>query len=241
MLLVFMYHRAKPERHGNPADMLDAHFRVVAERCRNVLPGELLAPGKVNVCLSFDDAYYDFYAVVFPLLRRYQLRALLAVPPGVIRDRVDATAGERLRVESAAGFAAPEQGAFCTWPELAEMTESGLVTIAAHGQTHCRLDGPEADLAGEIAAPRRELESRLGRRVASFVFPFGRFSPQALQYSGKHYAYRFRIGGAMNRGWHGGPLYRVDADRMASPGALLAPARLLRYRVRYAWNRLRHR
>lgn len=240
-LLVLMYHRARAERHGNAPEMLDAHFAALARRCRNVMPGDDLDPRALNVCVTFDDGTFDFYAVVFPLLRQHGLRALLAVPPLFVTARTDVPAAERRDVASDAAFAAPSAGGFCTWSELKEMTSSGHVQVAAHGFSHCRLDRRDADLAAEIDEPGKQLSDRLEQPVDSFVFPFGRFSSAAREAALRRYRHVFRIGGAMNHGWGRQVLYRVDADRMGTPTSLLEPRRLAGYRLRYYWNRLRRR
>lgn len=240
-LLVLMYHRASAGRHGNSPDMLEAHLAHIAHTYPTVMPGDPIAPGAINVCLSFDDGYFDFYSTVFPLLERYGLQALLAVPPRVILDHVEARAGDRMKIESAEAFANPNEGGFCTWNELAEMVLSGHVTIAAHGFNHTRLDGADANLGLEIEAPQRYIRRRLAQPITSFVFPFGRFSVAALHYAKRQYQHVFRIGGALNRDWNGRVLYRVDADGMETPWSLFAPGRILQYRARYFWNQLRAR
>ena len=240
-LLVLMYHRARAGRHGNSAAMLDAHLGHVAAKFQNVLPGERLARDRANVCVTFDDGYYDFYSTVFPLLRKHGLRALLAIPPFVVRDTVHVGVAERLAVEADDAFAHPSRGGFCTWSELREMAASGHVSIAAHGFTHTRLDVPHANLETEIDAPRALLSARFDQTVDSFVFPYGRYSPEALDKARRRYRYVFRIGGALNRTWASPLLYRIDADGMATPAALFAPGRMLSYRSRYWWNRLRGR
>lgn len=236
-----MYHRARAGRHGNPTETLDAHFAHIAANYAVVSPGEPLSSERLNVCLTFDDGYFDFYARVFPLLEKHHLRAVLAIPPAVIRDAVDATTEDRLDLDSAAAFAGPRRGGFCTWPELTSLAESGRVTLAAHGMTHVRLDGPDDNLTLEVESPGVLLKTRTGSEVDSFVFPFGRFSAPALDTARSHYTHVFRIGGALNRGWGARVLYRVDADAMTSPSALFEPAKLLRYRARYFWNQLRRR
>lgn len=236
-LLALMYHRARPGPHGNTPEMLDAHFAHIADRYACVFPGEPLDPDRLNVCLTFDDASYDFYAVVFPLLAKHRLRALLAVPPVVVSERVDLPSNIRLLVETDLG----DGTGFCTWTELREMTGSGLVAIASHGFTHCALDEPEVDLHTEIVASKLLLTARLGCPVDSFVFPYGRFSPWALHMVRQHYTYAFRIGGADNDGWSHPLLYRVDADRLPTPTAPFVPPSRLRQRTRRYWNRLRQR
>ncbi len=240
-LLALMYHRARAGQHGNAPDMLDRHFAHIAKHCRCVLPGEGLKPDALNVCLTFDDGYFDFYAIIFPLLKKHGLRALLAVPTSVVRERSDASAEARLRAPADINAAHPNHGGFCTWPELREMAESGCVTIAAHGFTHIRLDHADVDLHTEVVVPQTLLSARIGRAVDSFVFPFGRFSPVALRKVSQTYRYAFRIGGADNLGWNARVLYRIDADAMTAPDRLFRQPRLALYRARHYWNRARGR
>jgi peptidoglycan/xylan/chitin deacetylase (PgdA/CDA1 family) len=240
-LLALMYHRARTGPHGNSAAMLDAHFAQIAKNHPCRLPGEPLDSAGLNVCLTFDDAYFDFYAIVFPLLKKHGLRALLAVPPMVVSEHCALPVETRLREFPEVAPAHSPQGGFCTWPELREMAETGRVAIAAHGFTHRPLDQENIDLHAEIVAPKRMLETQLGQPVDSFVFPYGRFSPKALRLAREHYRHSFRIGGADNPGWDRPLLYRVTADAMKSPGSLFAPARLTAYRVRRFWNQVRGR
>jgi len=236
-----MYHRARTGRHGNSPEMLDAHFAHIAASYPNVMPGDRIAPHRPNVCLSFDDGYFDFFSTVFPLLERHNLRALLAVPLKVVLDRVEVETDERLEIDSEEAFAHPNRGGFCTWAELAEMATSGRVTVAAHGFTHTRLDGPDVDLGLEVDTPKKILEKRLGQPIDSFVFPYGRFSEASLKRTKRRYHHVFRIGSALNRNWESRVLYRIDADRMEAPASLFSSANLLRYRARFLWNQLRSR
>lgn len=240
-LLVLMYHRARAGRHGNAPAMLDAHFAHISRTYPNVMPGDPLVSGKINVCLSFDDGYYDFYATVFPLLRKYHLRALLAVPPLIVSGETAIPSESRLGIDTEEAFANPACGGFCTWSELSVMATSGHVTIAAHGFTHTRLDLPHANLGTEIGMAQTLLEAKLKQGIESFVFPFGRCSPRALRNAHKSYRYVFRIGGALNHSWERALLYRVDADEMKSPSAVFSRSRLVGYHLRYFWNRLRGR
>lgn len=240
-LLTLMYHRAREGPFGNSPEMLDRHFAYLATHTRCVCPGDMLKPGALNVCLTFDDAYFDFYAVVFPLLKKHQLRALLAVPAAVVRDQCELSTAARLLAPADVNDPQPNDGGFCTWPELREMAESKFVTIAGHGFTHVRLDRTDVDLHTEITVSQTLLSSRLGRAVDSFVFPFGRFSNDAVRKVRQSYRYLFRIGGADNDGWSGRMIYRVDADQMTNPKELFRRHRRVLYRSRFYWNRLRGR
>jgi len=240
-LLVLMYHRATAGRHGNSAEMLERHFAHIASHHACILPGEPLAPDRLNVCLTFDDAYFDFYAVVFPKLRSHGLRAVLAVPPIVVVDHCDLPPETRLSGHLDVDQPQPLHGGFCTWTELREMAAGGRVSIAAHGFTHRRLDQGGVDLQTEVVATRTLLASGIGQPIESFMFPYGRFNDAALRLVREHYRYSFRIGGADNPNWDEPLLYRVTADAMRSADALFAPARRAGYRARRVWNRVRGR
>ncbi len=240
-LLVLMYHRARAGADGNAPGRLDAHFAYVARRHHCVLPGEPLVRGRLNVCLTFDDAFCDFYHVVFPLLRKHSLRALLAVSPGFVVDKPALSLAQRLSLDTRTAHQRPVLGGICTWGELRELTASGNVSIAAHGLSHVRLDDATVDLEEEILAPRTLLQARLHAPVDSFVFPYGRFSGPALALVRQHYRHAFRIGGATNYSWRPPVLYRVAADNLPTPIAPFTTGRLALGHARHWWNRLRLR
>jgi peptidoglycan/xylan/chitin deacetylase (PgdA/CDA1 family) len=238
-LHVLMYHRARAGMHGNSAETLDRHFAYLAAHVRCVLPGDSLDPRVRNVCVSFDDAYYDFLAVVFPLLQKHGLRALLAVPTGLIRDAVTTSHGERLTVSSADAMNHVESGGLCTWPELRALHQSGIVMMASHGDRHIRIDQPGVDFAAEILQPKVTLQERLGASVHSFVYPYGRFNAEAHAIARSHYRYVFRIGQASNRSWAGSPLYRIAADEKPDLAAMFTPTKRMRQWFKGRWNHAR--
>ena len=60
------------------------------------------------------------------------------------------------------------------WNEIAAMAADPLVTIGAHTRAHLALAKlPEALAREEMAESARELERRLGRRIAHFSYPYG--------------------------------------------------------------------
>jgi len=240
-LLILLYHRSQHGPHGNSPEMLEAHFAHIAAHYPCVLPGEPLRAGRLNVCLSFDDGYYDFHRVVWPLLEKYDLRALLAVAPGLILEKTSQHPFARMRMPDQGPDPHTISGGLCTWPELRELATSRRVAFAVHGMTHTRLDDPTADFSREILDPGLLLTVKLLVQIENFVFPFGRFTPLALKVARAHYRHIFRIGQAINSSWDAGLLYRVSADNLATPDAPFTPEKLRRYRARAWWNRLRGR
>ncbi|MGC4072684.1 MAG: polysaccharide deacetylase family protein [Nibricoccus sp.] len=175
------------------------------------------------------------------MLRKHGLTALLAVSPGLITEQAPADTAARLALSIDDTYRDPSRGGFCTWSELRELVAGGNIAIAAHGCTHVSLDSPTVDLESEIVLPRAFLTARLGVPVNSFVFPFGRFSKEALKKVRANYRYAFRIGGAINDHWKHRVLYRVDGDSMKNAKSLTTSGRLIGYHWRFFWNRLRGR
>jgi peptidoglycan/xylan/chitin deacetylase (PgdA/CDA1 family) len=237
-LLVFAYTRARPGIDGNSPEMLDEHLAAVAANCDNVLPGESLRTVRPAACLCFDGAFYDFFATALPLLEKYRLRALLAVAPALIRDRVTASPAERIAVDTVQAYRDRSSAAFCTWSELEQIAESGRVAIAAHGSTHRALTDSETDLEAEVHVPRTLLTTRLHVPVESFVLPFGRHTPKVLDSAKNGYDYVFGNGQAVNVHWQQRVLHRVDANNLAAPDAVLSGSQLFKYHTRRLWNRL---
>lgn len=217
-----MYHRVgigpQIEKYANSRTMLKEHFIYLKERYPILLPGDPLQK-KMGVCLTFDDATFDFYHYIFPILKELNIRALLGVPVHYIQEHTELRAEERLSVPYTLmmqeGFYETKVP-FCTWKELDEMVSSGLVEIASHSYMHCNLTFDFVDLEREVVFSKKILEERLAQPVSSFIYPFGKCTIAVQEYVAKHYPYAFRIGSALNFGWGNGkkPLNRVSADNL---------------------------
>lgn len=112
--------------------------------------------------LTFDDGYANFYTNVFPLLRQLGLPAILYVTTGFVETGIPYP-----MMSHRAADVQP-----VNWDMLAEMVESGLVTIGAHTHTHPNLlQTPEAQLMEELARPVEIFRDRLGITVQHFAYP----------------------------------------------------------------------
>lgn len=80
---------------------------------------------------------------------------------------------------------APSQYAPCSWTELREMADSGLVEIGSHTVTHPILATlTEEESWHELIISRAQIGEALGREVRSFCFPNGKpgdYRPSHLQ------------------------------------------------------------
>jgi peptidoglycan/xylan/chitin deacetylase (PgdA/CDA1 family) len=206
MLLVPLYHRVDRR--------IQKHFLCFSQY-GSLFPGEPLN-GKINICITFDDATRDFYEVVFPLLKTYRLKALLAVPVAFVGKE-----------------------GYCTWKELEEMSKSEFVKIASHSMRHPDMTMEGVNLEEEVANSKKNLEERLNVEVDTFVYPFGKFNRKVHKKVKEHYSYIMRIGMAFNRGWknRSGLTYRISADFLDDPERLFKK----KYFYSYWLNLLRGR
>ncbi|MCH9608624.1 MAG: hypothetical protein S4CHLAM45_12050 [Chlamydiales bacterium] len=211
-----MYHRVGKGKHANAENTLIEHFEYL-KQFPSVLPGDPIAPNQNAICLTFDDASYDFYHTVFPLLKKYNLRALLGVPVRYILEESTLLAEERLSVPYTMamqdGFF-EKKAPFCTWKEIEEMVASGHVEVASHSFAHCNLTFSFVDLQREIVESKKLIEKRIDQPVSSFIYPFGKVNHSVHLFVMQHYLYSFRIGSAVNWSWNckRAPLCRIKAD-----------------------------
>lgn len=227
-----MYHHVNSDRCSNELEMFEKHLVYIAQNFKSVLPGEELA--KNSICLTFDDAYADFYFLIYPLLKKYKLKALLAVPSKYILENCDEAPSTRMGFEHNDLFDNYTKGTFCTYAELQEMLKSGLISIASHSHSHINLLEDSVNLKEEIQHSKEILEQKLNVNVESFVFPFGKYNQEILQETKKHYKYAFRIGNAIHADFNGinGVIYRIDGDNLSTPDAIFRWKQILKYKFK---------
>ena len=241
-----MYHRVGDHRcgSGNAVSVLQSHFEYLRQHSTVVLPGESLRAGRLNVCLTFDDAYVDFYAHVLPLLKKYSLRSVLAVPTAFVIPQTSLPMEERLAVtqdEAMQGELFRTRVPFCTWEELREMSASGCVQIASHSHRHPDLRRVETDIDMETTHSKSLLEQNLKCQVSTFVYPFGSVNARVHGAVMRHYAFAMRVGSACNGSWfpRRQPLCRVGADNTPDITRLLCWHRRAAFGLKWAANGLR--
>jgi peptidoglycan/xylan/chitin deacetylase (PgdA/CDA1 family) len=117
---VFCYHTVTPRDMERDLGFLaDNGYRTLSgDGLLAHLSGDVLAPPR-SVVLTFDDGALNFFEVVLPLLRRYRMKAIAFVAPGMHFDRAPA------------GFENVSRRPM-TWGELRELHSSGLVDVESH-------------------------------------------------------------------------------------------------------------
>lgn len=244
MLLVFMYHRISHTGFANDIQAFSEHLAYLSKNYSIVLPGDPINHGQLSICLTFDDAYFDFYHYVFPLLKQLQIPAVLAVPVNYIIDQSPVDVEQRLAVDSLVSMDGDHYQTsvpFCTWPELQEMAESPFVNIASHSSSHDNLVKPGVALEREIIDSKTQLETRLNTTVNTFIYPYGSMNNDVHKMVSQHYQYGMRIGSALNRSWSekNGLIYRVDANKFWPHGTRWSSKHTAKHALKYISNKVR--
>ena len=186
---VLMYHHMVPEGQDcNAMTITPGKFRadldiILAKGYTPVLPGELAAGAPLPekpILITFDDGYRSNYDLVYPILREYGVKACISIivlMPDLPTD------------------------SFCTWEQLREMTDSGLVEVGSHSYRLHNLgedkgnyekdgtngverrpgesDGDfQARVLDDIQKSHDRIAAELGS-VTCFAYPFGCTDPDA--------------------------------------------------------------
>lgn len=155
--------------------------------------GKTKLPAK-SFLVTFDDGYEDFYTNVFPLLKLYQVPAIIALVGKWTEDGVPS------KNETDPHFSKQR---FLTWAQIQEMTSSGLIEVASHSfdlhhgvlgnpqgntqpaavtlQYHPTLNRYEtlaqrrARIRADLEKNSRTIERHLGQRPRTMVWPYGAY------------------------------------------------------------------
>lgn len=227
-----MYHHVNSDRCSNDYAIFESHLEYISTSFTSTFPTENLP--KKPICLVFDDGYYDFYKLIFPLLQKYNLKALLAVTPKYILDDTDKEDSIRLSYEHNDLFRNYKDATFCTYKELNEMVHSGLVQVVSHSYSHKNLLEDDVNLEEELVKSKQLIEEKLNIAVESFVYPFGKYNQEVLDETMKHYKYSFRIGNGVNKDFDGvkGVIYRIDGDNLTSADEIFSFSNMLKFRFK---------
>jgi poly-beta-1,6-N-acetyl-D-glucosamine N-deacetylase len=148
---VMLFHQVNKKSNTHP-DELEQYFSYLKSNNYNThtlaeIDALFAAQHKIpkkSVLLTFDDGYADNYTIVFPLLKKYNLKAVFFVNTLFIKDTADRseisyehsdTVNTNL-IQKYFNQQDPRSEQYITWAEMAEMEASGLVDIQCHSHRH---------------------------------------------------------------------------------------------------------
>lgn len=161
--VVFMYHHIKPASQNKEGE--DISFTITPETFEEQVK-YLISKGytfigledlssnnfKKPLMITFDDGYLDNYKYVFPILKKYNIKAVIFLIAGQI--------GINPKLMS--------------WEQIYEMQKSGLVSFGSHGMNHKNIRRMEEHQAlQELKESKKLLEAKLGHSISAFCYPYG--------------------------------------------------------------------
>lgn len=162
---IFLYHQVN-EKSGVTPELFEEHLKILKEKGMNTITLEEYGKGDIpknSVLITLDDGYYDNYCVVFPLLKKYNMKATVFLNTLYIKEKREGKTEILLNGEAnylamknyiKSGDGTTEQ--YMSWEEIKEMQKSGLVDFQAHSHKHTAIfvsdkiegffDGSERDI-----------------------------------------------------------------------------------------------
>lgn len=117
---------------------------------------------KDAVLVTVDDGYHSLFSIAAPILRQFAIPAVAFVTPSLILGN---SASSQLQENQ------PEP--YMDWQSVIALEKSKIV-VGSHAWTHRSLGALDnSQVMEEAVLSRQVLESRLGRPVTSFAYPFG--------------------------------------------------------------------
>ncbi len=115
-----------------------------------IFNNQTAAPPK-PIVLTFDDGYIDFYTTAYPILKKYNMKAVSFIPTSLMN-----------------------QGYYMSWAQVKEIASSGLVTFESIALTHTNLASLSgARLLSELKDSKNILQSQTGYPVNFIAYPYG--------------------------------------------------------------------
>lgn len=162
---MFLYHQVNPVSNVKP-EVFEEHLKILKRKNMQTITLSEYGEEKFgkNPCLiTLDDGYYDNYSIVFPLLKKYNMKATVFLNTLYINEEWEIN--EEYKISGEANFLAIQNylkngnaktRQYMSWKEIREMSESGLVDFQAHSHKHTAVfvsdklegifDGSERDI-----------------------------------------------------------------------------------------------
>lgn len=135
---------------------------------------------KKYIIITVDDGYKDNYTILFPVLKRFNMKAVIFYVTGVEYNTWTADSMGEKRFD------------LMSESEVKELHESGLIEFGGHTLTHpSMVKLSDEDLKKEIERNKRDIEDIIGEKLVSFAYPYGHNSKRvqkAVEVAGYRYA-----------------------------------------------------
>ncbi|MGL6154754.1 MAG: polysaccharide deacetylase family protein [Cetobacterium sp.] len=142
---IFLYHQVNPKSNVDPLTF-EEHLKIISNKKMNTITLEEYGQGNIpknSMLITLDDGYYDNYLYVYPLLKKYNMKATIFLNTLYLKESRDEI--EDIETNNTANYRAMEKfkktgcgksNQYMSWEEIKEMHESGLVDFQCHSHKH---------------------------------------------------------------------------------------------------------
>jgi peptidoglycan/xylan/chitin deacetylase (PgdA/CDA1 family) len=177
---ILMYHSISDTAWQVTAKKFEAHIRYLSENGYTfIFPEEIHTCDKYNkpVIITFDDGYRDNYETALPVLKKYNVKAVIFM----ITDYIG-------------------KDGWLTENQIKELEDGGLVRVEPHTRTHTDLSQiTPAGVREQIETSNNALKKITGRSHKVFAYPYGGFNDDVKKIAAEYYDIAFATGNGDQR------------------------------------------
>lgn len=116
------------------------------------------------IIITFDDGYYSNYEYIYPILKKYNVKASIFIITDKVGKEIDGIK-------------------YLGWEECLEMQNSGLVEIFSHSKKHVFYNKlPVRELRDDVIESYELIEEHLGKQdLKVFAYPYGAYTEETVR------------------------------------------------------------
>lgn len=136
---------------------------------------------KKYIILTVDDGYQNNYEIMFPLLKKYNMKAVIYLVSDEKYNKWDVEKYGDKKL-----YLMKEE-------EIKEMIQSGLIEFGGHTLSHCDFNiVSDIQAEEEIRENKKKLEKKYGIKLISFAYPYGHLNEKVKEIV-KNSGYKFAV------------------------------------------------
>lgn len=116
------------------------------------------------ILITFDDGYYSNYEYIYPILKKYKVKASIFIVTNNIGKEIDNIK-------------------YLSWNNCLEMQNSGLIEIYSHSTKHIFYNKvPVREIRDDVIESYKIIEENLGKKsLKVFAYPYGAYTNEAIR------------------------------------------------------------
>ena len=143
---IFLYHQVNPISSNVSPEMFEEHLKIIKKCNMETITISEYYNNNINknsMLLTFDDGYYDNFKYVFPLLKKYNMKATIFLNTLYIMDKrenePEIKDNNTVNLEAMKKYIENRKATinqYMSWEEIKQMYYSGLIDFQAHSHKH---------------------------------------------------------------------------------------------------------